>query len=278
MFWLICAILSSSAIAVAMKASEKHIDNNVGLIVVNYICCSITAFVYMGNPAGLINEPNFGLSMILAVIGGVLYITGFLLLQWNISKNGVVLSSVFVKMGLLVTFLISVLYFHEKPGPVQLAGFVLAVIAILIINLEKGSTRAASTIGLIALLISGGCSDGISKFFEYYGSEKLNGVILFVQFITCLILGLVYLKYRKQRIGKPEILFGLLVGIPNYFCSLFLLKALVTVPAVILFPTYSVGAFLVVSAVGMVVFGEKLSRKQLLGCVLIIASLLMLNL
>ena len=298
MVWLICAIVSSSMISITFKVSEKHSDNGIGIIVVNYVICCLTAALYMAAPvikaaggtagdAGqtgiatlteLVSEPSFGVAMALATAGGVIYVAGFLAQQWNIRVNGIVLTSVFVKMGLLVTMALSVVVFRERPGAVQIAGFIVAVAAILVINMEKGSTRAASITGLLILLACGGLSDGISKFYEYYCDTSLNGIILLVQFAVALVLAIVYLRYRGQSIGKPELLFGALVGVPNYFCSLFLLKALETVPAVVVFPTFNIGAFLIISATGLVVFKERLSGKQLAGCGMIVAAILMLNL
>ena len=55
-------------------------------------------------------------------------------------------------------------------------------------------------------------------------------------------------------------------------------KALATVPAVIAFPTYSVATILVVALAGLLIFREKLSKKQVIGSFLICVALVLLNL
>ena len=52
-------------------------------------------------------------------------------------RNGIVLSSVFMKLGLLVPMTLSVLVFHELPTWTQITGFCIALIAIVLINAKK---------------------------------------------------------------------------------------------------------------------------------------------
>lgn len=83
----------------------------------------------------------------------------FMLLQWNVKTNGIVLSSMFMKLGVMVPTLMAILVFGEVPKAVQVIGMIVALAAILLINLEKGSGKAASSLGLVLLLVAGG-SDG----------------------------------------------------------------------------------------------------------------------
>ena len=75
-----------------------------------------------------------------------------------------------------------------------------------------------------------------------------------------------------------EMGFGVLLGIPNFLSSLFLLKALSTVPGVIAFPSYSVATILVVALAGLLFFRERLTKKQMVGGLLICIALVLLNL
>ena len=84
--------------------------------------------------------------------------------------------------------------------------------------------------------------------------------------------------HRKERIGGKELLFGAALGIPNFLSSLFLLRSLATVPAVIAFPTYSVAVILVVALAGVCFFTERLNPRQIIGGLLICIALILLNL
>ena len=56
-----------------------------------------------------------------------------------------------------------------------------------------------------------------------------------------------------------------------------MLKALNSVPAVIAFPTFSVSAVVIVTLAGLLVFKEKLSKKQWISLGIILVALIMLN-
>ena len=95
-----------------------------------------------------------------------------------------------------------------------------------------------------------------------------------VSILLYLLLGLVGLPVFSGFQGG----FGVLLGVPNFLSSLFLLKALASVPGVIAFPSYSVATILVVAMAGLLFFREKLARKQIIGAVLICIALVLLNL
>ena len=214
----------------------------------------------------------------MGVINGVLYLGSFMLMQWNTRHNGVVLSSVFMKLGILVPTVLSVVWFKEMPTGVQIMGFVLALVAIVIINYQKGTRLSSGSWGLLLMLLVGGSGDGMSKVYEEYGNPGFQNLFLFFTFLAALMLCLGLVAYRKERLGIKELLFGAALGIPNFFSSLFMLHALATVPAVIAFPTFSVAVILVVALAGIVCFRERLTRKQILGGALICIALVLLNL
>ena len=48
MLYLILAIISSSFVSIAMRISEKQVTNNISMLSVNYIICTIFAICYSG--------------------------------------------------------------------------------------------------------------------------------------------------------------------------------------------------------------------------------------
>ena len=294
MFYLILAIVCSALISLIMRVSEKYVSGNVSMLVMNYCTCLLIASGYtIGNHLGTVQmgvagmqaignclfpaTEGIGLTLALGVLNGCIYLGGFVLLQWNIKKNGVVLSSTFMKLGLLVPMILSVCFFHEVPQVLEIAGFLVAILAILVINLEKEQSNAGFKLGLVFLLLVGGSADAMSKVFEELGKAKLAEQFLLYTFGSALLFCIVLMLYKKQHFGRNEILFGCLIGIPNYFTSRFLLSALKEVPAVIAYPTYSVGTIIVVSMAGICFFKERLGKKQWIGVGMILLALVLLN-
>ena len=273
MIYLIIGILFSSMLSILMRISESRTKYNLGLLAMNYISCTIVSAADTGFGNLFPAESGLGTAVLIGVLSGFVYLAGFALLQFNISKNGVVLPATFMKLGLLVSVATSIIVFGERPQIVQIIGFVIALAAIVLINSEKGGF-----IWLIIMLICSGLGDTFAKVFEEVGNPSMNDHYLMFTFATACVLCLAMMVSKKQKIGKAEMLFGAMIGIPNYLSSKFLLKSLEFVDAVIAFPTYSVGCILVVTLVGLFVFKEKLSKKQLVSLGMIMVALAMLNL
>lgn len=277
MLSLILAIASSSLISILMRLSTDKVKNNIGMLAMNYIMCLGLSVFYTGIGSLFPASPDLPQTLGMGAVHGTLYLTSFVMLNISTRRNGVVLSSIFMKLGLLVPMVVSIVIFGELPSAVQALGFVIAIAAILLINMEPGKAKISINWLLLLLLLGGGSGDAMSKFFEELGNADLAPQFLLYTFLTALVLcvGLMWLK--KQRIGRTEALFGLLIGIPNYFSAKFLLGALETVPAVITYPTFSVGTILVTTLAGVLLFKEKLSKHQWIALGIILVALALLN-
>ena len=253
---LLLAIVSSALVSVTMRLSEGKIKHNTAMLAVNYIMCAFLAWAYTGFGSWFLSGTGRQSTVIMGWINGILYLAGFVLLQRNIRTNGVVLSSTFIKLGLLVSMVVSVVFFGERPQLWQWAGFLLAVAAIILMNYRPGQGKAENAAGLILLLLAGGGGDAMSKFFEELGNPAHSGHFLLYTFLVALALCVNLYRIRGEKPGKREWLFGLLIGIPNFFSAKFLLGALKDIPAVIVYPVYSVATILAVTVTGILVFRE----------------------
>ena len=278
MIYLLLAILSSAMIAIMMRIAQTRVSYPIGLLAGNYIVCSLMALILSVPELPGISFAQTGFPAGLGLINGLLYLGSFALMQWNTRHNGVVLSSVFMKLGILVPTVLSVLWFKEMPTALQILGFLLAVAAIVILNYQKGTKLSRGSWALLLMLLVGGMGDGMSKVFEVYGDPGFQNLFLFFTFLSALLLCIGLMLSQRERLGWKELGFGVLLGVPNFLSSLFLLRSLAAVPAVIAFPTFSVAVILVVSVAGVFFFRERLSRRQVIGCLLICAALALLNL
>jgi len=275
MISLCLAVLSSCAISLIMRLSADKITAKLSMLSVNYLICSALGAVYAGFDLICPEVSGFPTTVALGFVGGILFLVSFMLLQWNTARNGIVLSSVFMKLGLLVPMVISVLFFREMPTWLQIAGFCLALVAIVLINAKRGAGRFRWE--LLLLLLLGGGADAMSKIFEVLGPAALSDQFLFYIFAVALVLCLALVIYKKERPGWRELLFGAAIGIPNFFSSKFLLRALADLPAVVVYPSFSIGTMLLTTLVGVVFFKERLQKRQWLAMAVIIVALLLLN-
>ncbi len=277
MFFLILAILGGSALSIMMRMSEGCVKSKISMLAVNYITCILLCGVHMNFDLA-IGADGSGFALGLGMITGVFYVVSLLLMQLNIRKNGVILPSVFSRLGgLLVPLAVAICFFGESPTVLQIIGAVIAGLAIVAINAGSEKTAVTSVLPLFALLLSDGLATTMSTVYEKMGASELGTQFLFYTFGTALLICLVLILKNGERFGLPEILFGLSIGIPNFYASRCLLQALETVPAFIAYPTRGVACIVVVSLAGILMFHEQLRKRQWAAIGAILVSVALLN-
>lgn len=288
MIYLILAIASSSLISIFMRLSENHIKNEMGMFMASYALCAALAVGFMDKsaPQLLLGTHDQHLTVILGIITGAFFLGGFLFLKYNMKYNGIVLSSTFMKLGVLVPTIMAIVVFGEVPSVLQIVGIAIAIVAIIIINFEK-EPHGSNSIGeskngnkkilLLVLLLLGGLGDSMSNIFEKLGPDSGKDGFLLLTFFTAFVITIAIVILGKKKLCKADILFGLLVGVPNYFSARFLLASLGSLEAVIVYPTYSVGTMVVVTIVGVIAFREKISKQKGLALGLIAVAIALLN-
>jgi len=279
MIYLILAIVCSVAITIIMRISTDKVKGNRSMLAMNYLMCFALGIANTGLDSLFPSSPALGATIGFGAVNGALFLGGFSMLQFCIKRSGMVLSSLFMKLGLLVPMVISIVLFREYPSAVQWLGFILAVAAIIMINSGSDTKEKGSRFGfsLIALLLLGGSCDGTNKIFEELFPAELSAQFLLYTFAFALIYCLVLVIKDREKPGKAEVFFGLIIGIPNYYCSRFLLLSLSHVPAVIVYPSFSVATILFVTLFGIFAFREKLTARRWVALGIIAAALILLN-
>ena len=278
MLFLLLAMLSSSVLAIVLK----YLNSNYayGVYFINYVTCALLAFLTM-EPMSLYNgDPT---PLWLGAIAGIFYLASLAANGYSIHKNGAILSSVFTRLGVLVPIFLSVALFHERPTLVQGLGVALAVAAAVVMNgLPQKHQRGPSAKGiylipLVLTLLLNGSSDSMSKIFTQLGRRQDDGLFVFYIFLFAGLLTLILLIRERRPISRRDLLFGVLVGVPNFLSSRLLLAALTELPAFLVYPSYSVGVILVISVASFLLFRERLNRRQLGAVGMILGALVLLN-
>lgn len=286
MIYLLLAILSSAAISVLMRLSNKYVKNNMTMFSVNYLICGLLSYLFIILDNGQnafkvenVSREDWIFAFTLGLISGVMFLVSFMLLEFNIKKNGLVLASTFMKLGVLVPVIMSIILGWDKPSWMQIAGCALAVAAIIVINGESNEEKRRELFGLwlIVLLLAGGFTDSLSNIYDKVGSGQLKNQYLLFIFVAAVIVSIITLIVKKQKFTLADALWGALIGVPNYFSARFLLYALSEVSAIVAYPVYNISVILIISLLGFIIFKEKLSKRKLLGIAVILIAILLLN-
>lgn len=290
MIYLILAVISSASIALVFKALGSLGGNRFGVIIGNYLTCILISLIMTGGPAALTNAAP--VTYLCGAIGGLLFVLGLIFMQSSVAANGATLTSAFGKLGVMVPLAFSFLIFREQPEIIQVVGIVIALAALVLINSPDKDTPAEASSGsevktysfalLILTFLGNGLADSMSKVFEQAGPRSDDKVFISIIFCVAAVIS-AFLAYREYRItGSPirpkELLAGVAVGVPNYFCSYFLLASVTRLPSFLVYPIFSTGTIVVVMLVSTLLFKEHPTKKQMAGIGMILLALVLLNL
>ena len=283
MLYLLLAVTSSAAMAIVLKCFREQTGNRYGILLGNYLTCVVIS-VWMLPDKGLILSGNWS-TLGFGICGGVFFVLGLLCMQSSIRTNGAGLTSAFARLGLIVALAVSILLFRERPTALQGLGIALSVGAIFVLRTDDGTPdrhRSGHGFGLLLLtLAASGCADATAKLFDGFGNRAEDKLYFFWLFVTavllCTVLALVERKRTDKKIRPGAFAAGILVGIPNYFSSYLLLRALQLFPATVVYPTYSTATILLVMGLSALFFREHLTKRQRRGVLLILIALALLN-
>ena len=282
MLYLIIATCASSLVTISLRVFQKESGNRYGILLGNYLVCVLISFLRL--PEYSLAVRGSFVTLLCGIVGGALFVAALVAMQTSIRLSGATLTAVFTKLGLLVSIGVSVLVFGERPGILQILGIILAVTALVLINMdgdEAGEGTSPHTVSLLLTMLLGGCASIMAKVFAQVGSRSEDELYYFYLFGTAAVLTFVLALHEKRTHGFPlrmrEMLSGITVGVPNYFSSFFLLEALVALPAFFVYPVNSVGSILLISFAGVLLFHERHSGRQKLGILLVLVSLVLLN-
>lgn len=284
MFYLLISICISSFLFVIFKLFDVLKINTFQAIVVNYFVAAVLGF-YLSNNSVSFQEIPSQPWFIGAFLLGIMFILVFNVMAQTSQKNGLSVASVSSKMSVVIAIVFGVWYYEESLGFVKLFGILLALIAVYLTSVKEKKETTEKQVSLlfpILLFIGSGAIDTSLKFVETTFVQQ-GGVPLFSATIfgCAFILGMTILLYQivkgTFRFEFKNILGGILLGVPNYFSIVYLLKALSTdgMESSTAFTLNNVGIVILSTLFGLFIFKEKLIWKNWLGIVIAIVSILL---
>ncbi|PQJ78793.1 DMT family transporter [Polaribacter porphyrae] len=285
MIYLVLSILFSSGLFVIFKYFGIYKIEVLKAIFINYIVAFILGFLFAErsiNVTSIPNQPWF----LGAVFLGALFVSIFFVMAMTSQKNGVSVASVAGKMSVVIPVLFGVILYQESVTFLKVIGIIIALIAVYLASSkeEKSTHKNVSLLFPILLFFGSGAIDTTLKFVEvnYVPKEDVSifsGILFGIAaFFAFIILSVQYLKKRKP-FGVKNIIAGIILGVPNYFSIIFLIKALQTkgFESSTLFTINNVGIVILSTLIGIVLFKEQFSTKNKMGVVLAILGIVIVT-
>ncbi|MFQ5335870.1 MAG: EamA family transporter, partial [Flavobacteriales bacterium] len=184
------------------------------------------------------------------------------------------------KISMVIPVCIAVLLYKEPMGWLKATGVLLALPAVYY-SAKSGRddtiTKWASWLPAV-LFLGSGLLDASLKFIELHfldaGDESLFTALVFA---SSFVVGLLFTLFTgRLQINAKNVLWGAVLGLPNYFSIFCLLMALKAMDSSQVFPLNNVGVVGFSAVLSAILFNERISARKLFGIILASGAILML--
>ena len=286
MIYLLLSVLSSTLIFVVFKLFHVYRVQTLYAIITNYVvACVVGLVLYKGTIRweALVNTSWFWGPVTL----GLLFIVIFSLMARTAQVAGVSVASVATKMSLAIPVIFGVILYQEHLSLFQLAGILLALVAVYLASLKSNTIIISKKDLLLPLLVflGSGIIDTSMKYFEerHLTSEEV-AIFSSMIFGFAALFGLVFITAKSIRnpirVNFRNVVGGIVLGVPNYFSIYFLIRALQSdiLGSAAIFTLNNVAIVLLSTISGILLFQERLSGKNWLGVALSLVSIILVAL
>ena len=276
-------IVTFSLMLIIFKYFEIFKVNNLQAIIVNYITAGVLALVADGS----VLTNNFSITNLFqstfiyyALIIGVLFIITFNLIAFGTQKIGIAITTVSNKMSMIIPVLIGLFVFKEDKNFLKLIGIILAILAIFFSCSKNGKLSFDKKyLPIIILVFIGqGIADSTLKWAQEFAINASNNNVFFATtFFTAAFSGTLFMmiQQRKITVTLRSLLWGVILGIPNYFTLYFFVEALSAgvFESSQVFPIVNMGVIVLTAVMGIILFREHLSKSNWMGILLALIAI-----
>ena len=279
MIYLIISILCSVAVSVLLKiARSKKIDIEQA-VAVNYLM-AIALCVYFLRPDLAAWKSYLPTWWLFAALG-VLLPAVFVVMGRAVERAGIVKSDAAQRLSLFLPITASFAIFGEKLTQGRLIGIALAFCALFCLLWKgEGGKKSGGFAGNAALLLGVWAGYGVIDilFKQVAKSGSATATNLFAAFVLSGVIIFVYLWIKQTRWTASSLLSGIVLGALNFGNIWFYIRAhqVYSSNPTMVFAGMNIGVITLGTLVGALAFREKISRINLCGVILAIASIVCL--
>lgn len=285
MIYLLLCIVSSSLLMVVFKIAGRRKLDSYNVIVINYIIASLLGFLIGGLPSKELFSSGW---LPFAVIIGILFIVVFLLMAYSTNTTGIALTTIAVKMSVILPISFSIFYFREDITLIKVLGILLAMIALYLTvykKSDKSITRKIILFMPLLLFLGSGTIDTLIKYTQESFLEESSTVMFSsVLFMIAALTGLIYSPFRKVAfkayLQREVIISGVFLGLINFGSLYGIVMALDSqvFDSSIIFGINNIGIVVLSVILALLLFNEKLTGRNKIGILLSIITIILLGL
>jgi drug/metabolite transporter (DMT)-like permease len=187
------------------------------------------------------------------------------------------------KLSVVIPVLVAWIFYHESLGFVKSMGILSSLIAVYFISKKDKQEVGNKHLLYLPLIVflGSGLIDTTLKYLQSHFVPAFSADdIVTATFFFAGIFGASFLAYRvffqQQNINLKSILWGVLLGIPNYFSMYFLVQTLTQFDATFIFPINNIGIVAGSAITAFFAFKEKLNKQNLVGLLFAFVAIILI--
>lgn len=225
-----------------------------------------------------------GYTFRLAVGMGIFNLLAGLLFSLSLA-NGPMALTTLIQLGisLVLSALIGPVFWNEGISSWQFAGIGFLLVSMVLTSNARVDRNI--TFKWLFLTVLGGVANSLLGLFQKllttseYAGEQMG--FLFYSFILCTLSNVIWLMFSKKkepvtyRLSGSVLVFAIICGVTMALQHIINLRLVGVLPTVVFFPICTGLRILLTALVGIIIFKEKLSKRQLAGFIIGFAALFM---
>ena len=281
MIYIFLSVCCSVFVSVLLKLARRYEIDTVQAITWNYSIAGLLTWLIFKPEI-----PEFSQNIIpVYIVLGLFLPFIFVMLAQSVRYTGIVKTDIAQRLSLFIPVLSAFLIFEEPYSFAKIIGILIAFTAIIFSIPWQKQNGNPNTFWIypVIVFIGMGIIDILFKQIAKTENIPFTSSLLIV-FIIAFTISIIYLLYQvvvnRLKLTIRNLVCGWILGIANFGNIVFYLKAHQTLssqPSVV-FSSMNIGVILVGSAVGIILFKEKLSRLNYAGIILALISILILTL
>lgn len=281
MFSIIISLICSVSVGILLKIAKRYEVTFMQIIGWNYVVALLLAwFLFTPDLQNL--TVNRTLSAIFSSLWVLLPLV-FLIQAWSLHKVGIVKTDIAQRLSLFIPILASYFLFNETFTTYKIIGLILAFVAIFFTldRAENNSTDSKKWQYPLLVLLGFGVIDVLFKKIVSVSDIPFT-TSLFVVFCGAFVLAWLFNVYqiftKKQQFSIRNLYWGIALGLLNFGNIYFYLRAHKELPEnpSTVFATMNLGVIILGSLIGVLVFKERLNKKNYFGIALALIAVVLI--
>jgi drug/metabolite transporter (DMT)-like permease len=281
MIYIFLSVCCSVFVSVLLKLAKRYTIDTQQAITWNYSIAGLLTWLIFKPEIPEFSQNIFPVYIALGLFLPLI----FVMLALSIRYTGIVKTDIAQRLSLFIPVLSAFLIFEEPYTITKIIGILIAFAAIIFSIPWQKQNGNSNTFWVYPVIVFIGMGIIDILFKQIAKTENIPFTSsLFIVFIIAFTISIIYLLYQvvvnRLKLTILNLVCGWILGIANFGNILFYLKAhqsLSNQPSVV-FSSMNIGVILMGSAVGIILFKEKLSRLNYAGIVLALISILILTL